>query len=64
MVSAVSKGTIFLVPMTIEWDEISPTEFIEEDYREQVEAYMLEYYRSFDDGHASERVVNYLMTKQ
>lgn len=44
--------------------EESIESFIEEDYREQVEAYMLEYYRSFDDGHASERVVNYLMTKQ
>ena len=44
--------------------EASIESFIEKDYRNNVEAYMLEYYRTFDDGHASERVVNYLKTKQ
>ena len=44
--------------------EASIESFIEKDYRKNVETYMLEYYRTFDDGHASERVVNYLKTRQ
>ena len=44
--------------------ETSIESFNEEEFRKKVEAFMLEYYRTFDDGHASERVVNYLKTNQ
>lgn len=38
--------------------------FEEKGYKEKVESYLLTYYRTFDDGHASEKVVNYLKEKQ
>ena len=43
--------------------ETSIASFIEKEYKDNVESYMLEYYCTFDDGHASERVVNYLKAK-
>ena len=40
--------------------EYSISSFDEKEYRKKEEAFMQEYYCSFDDGHASERVVNHL----
>lgn len=44
--------------------EKSISEFNEGEYRQKENAFLQEYYRSFDDGHASERVVNYLKSLQ